>query len=48
MTEIRDADKTRFVTGAMSDTNRMLKGQKVSCASFEAMFRAGIVGLDHA
>lgn len=48
MTEIRDADKTRFVTGAMSDTNRLLEGQKISRASSEAISRSGIVGLDHA
>ena len=42
MKDILDANKTRFITVAMTDTNGLLRGQKVSRGSFEGILNAGM------
>ena len=42
MKEILDANKTRFITVAMTDTNGLLRGQKVSRSAFEGILAAGM------
>lgn len=42
MKDILDANKTRFITVAMTDTNGLLRGQKVSRSSFEGIMKAGM------
>lgn len=42
MKDILDANNTRFITVAMTDTNGLLRGQKVSRSSFEGILKAGM------
>ncbi|MVO18005.1 glutamine synthetase [Rhodobacteraceae bacterium CY05] len=42
MKDILDKNDTRFITVAMSDTNGLLRGQKVSRKSFEGILHAGM------
>lgn len=42
MKDILDANNTRFITVAMTDTNGLMRGQKVSRSSFEEILKAGM------
>ncbi len=42
MKDILDENKTRYITVAMTDTNGLLRGQKVSRGSFEGILKAGM------
>lgn len=42
MKDILDSNNTRFITVAMSDTNGLLRGQKLSRKSFEGILQAGM------
>jgi glutamine synthetase len=42
MKDILDTNQTRFITVAMTDTNGLLRGQKVSRSSFEGILKAGM------
>lgn len=42
MKDVPGANKARFITVAMTDTNGLLRGQKVSRASFEGILGANM------
>ena len=42
MKDILDSNNTRFITVGMTDTNGLLRGQKVSRRSFEQILEAGM------